>query len=182
MNQTNKIPEWKLLNGIRWLLVEADTSLRITELFQSIKEPAPGTTSVEYEFIRFSANNWFNQAINILHTVLFGYKDTKTRIQQEFTLPDDWNPELKKIKSNPFLKRIRNTAINHKNLFLEQPDWWLNNKINEEVINTTRQIINETIDYLFNRYNYSCKSITKDQILDWFNSIIRSVNLTTKSF
>lgn len=177
MSNPNHIPEWKLINSIVGLLIQADTNLSLAEWFILIKEPLPWYKSPEYEFLRFTANNWFNESVNILHSILFWY--TKVG-KEEFILPDDGNHDLKKIKDNSFLKIVRNNTTNHKSIKLEQPDWWLYNTINEIHIKTTRKIIEEVKIYLFTKYNYSCESITKDTILLWFNSILKSINLITK--
>jgi hypothetical protein len=74
MDSSTSIPEWEILNIIAGLLTEADTNLKITESYNLIIKPSPDKISPEFEFMRLSANNCFNQSINLLHTILYGYK------------------------------------------------------------------------------------------------------------
>jgi hypothetical protein len=129
--------------------------------------------------MRLSANNCFNQSINLLHTILYGYKSWKKKIQQEFTLPDNWNTDLKwlKEKHKIFLKNIRHKAVNHKELSLQQLNWWFYNKINTAAILATREIIDDLKFYINQTYHYWDTSTTKNNIITWFNSIVASLEI-----
>ena len=178
MVNSNQVPESKLINVIVGLLIQADTNLCIAERFAFIQEPPPYSRSPEYEFLRFTANNWFLESITLLHTILFWYSKPG---KEEFVLPDDGNEDLNKIKTVPFIKIVRNHATAHKSIKLEQPSGALHNKTNDLHIKETRNIIEELKKYLFKKYKYSCKSTTGEIIIDWLKSIINSSNLTSKS-
>lgn len=141
----------------------------------SLNTPPYNLISSEYEFLRIAgANNWFSQSINLLYTILIW--DEKC----EYTLPDDGNLDLKKIKENSsFLKKIRNQSVDHKHLAIEQPTWWLHNTVNTIYISKTREILEEVKLYLLHEYKSWIDQVTKKNILDWFESIIRLSNLTT---